>query len=132
MSLMSKIASMIQTGVIQFINLVGLANRDYPLHDYHMFEDGDEPIAYIVGTDNRNVGGDQKKLFTSKSTLLFSDVACTVRFNNANNVLQDILANTWYEFYQNIHTLIVVTIATDGTLYAYFEGTKPEECRIGA
>jgi len=132
MSLLNKIASMIQTGVIQFINLIGLANYDYPLHDYYAFADGAEPTAYQVGKSNMASGGDQKKLFTSKSTLLFSDVVCTVRFNNANNVLITLLANTWYEFYQNIHTLIVVTIATNGTLYAYFEGTKPEECRLSA
>ena len=132
MSMLNKIASMIQTGVIQFINLVGLANYDYPLHDYHAFADGAEPTAYQVGKSNMASGGDQKKLFTSKSTLLFSDVVCTVRFNNANNVLITLLANTWYEFYQNIHTLIVVAIGSDGTLYAYFEGTKPEECRLGA
>lgn len=132
MSLLNKLASMIGTGIIQFINLLVNSNRDIPLHDYHAFADGAEPCAYTVGTDNLTNGGDQKKRFTSKSTLLFSDVACTVRFNNSNNVLITILANTWYEFYQNIHTLIVVSIASNGTLYAYFEGTLPEECRLGA
>lgn len=130
MSLLSKIAGMINTGIVQFVNLVGLANRDYPLHDYKKFEDGDEPATYTVGTDNRV--GDQKKLFMSKSTLLYSDVACTIRLNNANNVTLDIIANTWYEFYSNVRSLIVVTIATGGTLYAYFEGVLPQEGRIGA
>jgi len=129
---LNRIAAMIGSGLIKFVNLVVNANRDYPLHDYHKFVDTDEPIAYTVGTDNLTNGGDQKKRFTSKSTLLFATQACTVRFNNSNNVTQDILANTWYEFYQNIHTLIVVTIGSQGILYAYFEGTLPEEARLGA
>jgi roadblock/LC7 domain-containing protein len=77
-------------------------------------------------------GGDQKKLFTSKSTLIFATAVCTIKFNNANNVTIDILANTWYEFYQNIHMVIIVTIGTDGTVYLYFEGALPEESRLGA
>lgn len=106
-----------------------MANRDYPYHDYHAFSDTDEPTHYVVGTDNKLSSGDQNKNFVSKSTLLYSDVACTVQFNNAENVVIDIIADTWYEFKSNIHTLIVVTIATDGTLYAYFEGDFPQEAR---
>jgi len=130
--LLNRIAAMIGSGIIRFVNLVVNANRDYPLHDYHAFTDGDEPTAYVVGTDNKASAGDQKKLFTSKSTLLFATQTVTLRFNNSNNVTQTILANTWYEFYQNIHTLIVVTIGDQGILYVYFEGTLPEECRLGA
>jgi len=130
--MLSKIASLVNTGVIQFLNLVGLANRDYPLHDYHMFVDGEEPTHHIVGTGNMANAGDQKKLFTSKSTLLYATADCTIRLNNSNNVAIAILAGVWYEFYQNVHTLFVDVIGINGYLYAYFEGTKPEECRLGA
>lgn len=132
MSLLNYIVTRLKSGIVTFVNATINANRDYPLHDYHKFTDGDEPTAYQVGKDNMKSGGDQKKLFTSKSTLLFATAACAIRLNNANNVAQNILANTWYEFYQNIHTLIVDTIATGGILYAYFEGTLPEEARLGA
>jgi len=132
MSMLNKIASMIQTGVIQFINLVGLTNQDYPLHDYAEFVIDTTPVAYVVGTNNRASGGDQKKLFTSKRTLIYSNSDAMVRFNNANNVGIYIMGNIWFEFYQNIHTLIVPVLAEAQTLYVWFEGTKPEECRIGA
>lgn len=128
--MLNYIVSKLKAGVITFINAVILANHDYPLHDYKKIEDGSEPTAYAVGTDNRN--GDQRKLFVSKSTLVYSDVACTLRWNNDRNVTQDIIANTWYTFRANIRSVHVITIATDGTLYLYFEGVLPEEVRIGA
>lgn len=132
MSLLNKLASMIETRIIKFVNFCTLVNRDIPLHDYKAFEDGDEPTKHVVGSSNMANASDQKKLFTSKSTLLFATGECTVRFNNANNVAVTILANTWYEFYQNVHTLIVDAIASQAVLHCYFEGTLPEECRIGA
>lgn len=105
------------------------SGRDFPYHDYKKFEDGDEPDTYQVGEANLNADGDQRKLFVSKSTLIYSDVACTVKFNHADNVTIDILANTWYTFWSNIHRVIVLTIATGGTLYMYFEGVLPEDAR---
>lgn len=132
MSLLNYIVEKLKSGITTFINATINANRDYPLHDYKSYAAQYAPVAYTVGTDNLTNGGDQKKRFTSKSTLIYSNVACTIKFNNANNVTIDILANTWYEFYQNIHMIIILTIGTDGTIYLYFEGTLPEECRLGA
>lgn len=113
----------------RFLGLFIGANRDYPYHDYKAYDDGDEPVFYQVGESNRDEHGDQFKLFVSKSTLIYSDVACTLRFNSANNVTQTIVANTWYTFESNIKAVYVVTIGTDGTLYMYFEGVLPEETR---
>jgi len=132
MSLLNYVVTKIKDGVLSFINAVINANRDIPMHDYHMFADGDEPCSFAVGSGNMSSGGDQKKLFTSKSTVLYATENSTVRFNNNNNVAIAILANTWYEFYQNVHTLIVTAIGTQGYLYAYFEGAMPEESRIGS
>lgn len=129
-SLLNKIATLIGTGLIKFVNLVFLANRDYPLHDFKKFEDTDEPCTYRVGEDNKQ--GDQKKYFVSKSTMVYADVACTLRWNSANNVVQDIVANTWYTFKCNIRSVHVVTIGANGTLRLYFEGVLPQEVRIGA
>lgn len=106
-----------------------LANRDYPYHDYESIDDGSEPVAYQVGKNNRDAHGSQMKLFTSKSTLIFSDVACTIRLNSTENVTIAINANTWYEFLSDIYMVYVVTIGTGGTLQMYFEGVLPEETR---
>lgn len=129
MTLGALIKSYIQSRIIKFINIVSLAHQDYPYHDYHKFTAGDEPVAYNVGTDNREAHGDQTKLFVSKDTLLLSDGAAQVRFNNAENVLIDLVANQMYSFEGNIHTLFVETIAATKVLYAYFEGVLPEEAR---
>lgn len=116
-------------GTIEFINMLTLANRDYPYHDYHIVEDGSEPDFYQVGANNRLGNADQHKFFVSKSTLIYSDVACTVRFNNTENVAIAILANTWYTFYSNISSIYTSVIATGGTIYFWFEGVLPQETR---
>jgi len=132
MSVLNYVVEKLKAGIITFINAVTLANREYPMHDYVSIADGSEPTRHVVGSGNMAAGGDQKKLFISKSTLVFCTTNAVVRFNNANNVAQTLLANTWYEFYQNMHTLIVDTIAEGGVLYAHFEGVLPSEGRIGA
>lgn len=132
MSLLNKIASMVNTGVIQFLNLVGLANRDYPMHDYILVSDGEDPYHYVVGKPNLDAGGDQKKLFVSKSTLMFATANTTIRLNSTSNVTQLILANTWYEFHSNVRAVYVLDVGTDGTIYIYCEGVLPKEARIGA
>jgi len=132
MSVLAYVVDKLKAGIITFINAVILANREYSMHDYVHFEDGDEPTKHVVGSGNMAAGGDQKKLFISKSTLIFCTTAAVVRFNNANNVPVGILPNVWYEFYQNTHTLIVDSIATNGLFYAHFEGVLPSEGRIGA
>jgi hypothetical protein len=106
-----------------------ITNHDFPYHDYKSFDDGDEPVLYQVGKSNQLGRGDQHKLFTSKSTLLIATATTTVRFNSTENVTITLIADVPYTFYSNIHTLYVVTIGTDGVLYAYFEGVHPKEAR---
>lgn len=106
-----------------------LSNRDYPFHDYHLFEDGAEPTSYVVGKDNQEAPGDHNKPFVSKSTLLIATATTTVRFNHGSNVLMTLIANIPYTFESNIRQLFVVDIGADGALYAYFEGVLPDEAR---
>ena len=73
--------------------------------------------------------GDQKKLFLSKSLLVFCTTNTYVRFNNANNVIFTILANTWYEFMSNIYAVHHAYVADAGTIHLYPEGVLPQEAR---
>lgn len=102
-------------------------NHDFPYHDYKLFEDGDEPTVYQVGTDNQTGAGTQHKKFVSKSTLLIATGVTRVRFNSAENVLLTLLTNVPYTFYSNIYALVVVEIAEGENLYAYFEGVLPKD-----
>lgn len=111
------------------IKAIFAANRDYPYHDYKEIADTEEPQNYRVGTNQVNLHGDQTKYFVSKSTLIISDVECTIRFNHTGNVPITILADTCYEFKSNITSVYVSAIATDGTIYMYFEGVLPQEQR---
>lgn len=106
-----------------------LANRDYPYHDYHTVEDGIEPDMYNVGENNVTTDGSQKKRFISKSTLIFSDVACTIRFNHTENVTIAIMANVWFTFECDIHRVYTVTIGAGGDIHFWFEGVLPDEAR---
>lgn len=125
----SKLIKKLGEDVWNIIKAVFTANRDFPYHDFTSIADGEEPKNYVVGTNNRNANGDQQKTFVSKSTLIISDVECTVRFNDTGNVAQTILADTCYEFKSNIKNVYVSAIATDGTIYMYFEGVLPQETR---
>ena len=129
MSLGNFIRSKIEAGLKPYIPMVINANRDFPYHDYKKFEAGVEPAVYNVGEANREAHGDQTKLFVSQQTLIYSDGACTIRFNNAENVLIDILAAVTYMFESNIKSIHVISIAAEKTLYCYFEGVLPEEAR---
>lgn len=129
MSLSNRIVSIINAGIIRFLNIVTLANRDYPYHDFVTYEDGEEPIAYRVGTNNQAVQGDQSKLFVSKSTMILSDVECTVRFNHTANTPITIRASVQYEFMSNIVMVYVSAIATGGYIDLGFEGVLPDESR---
>lgn len=111
------------------IKAVFTANRDYPYHDAVTISDGSEPVVYQVGTNNQNANGDQQKRFVSKSTLIYSDVECTIRFNDSGNTPITILAETYYTFKSNVTFVYVSAIASQGTLYMYFEGVLPQETR---
>lgn len=111
------------------IKAVFTANRDYPYHDFITIDDGDEPKQYVVGTNNKDVQGDQKKLFISKSTMILSDVECTIRFNHTANTPITIRADTQYEFLSNIKMVYVTAIGAQGYLDLGFEGVLPDEAR---
>lgn len=129
MSLAGRIVQIINAGLIRFISILTLTNRDYPYHDYYSLEDGSEPDTYIVGKTQKDNKGDQHKLFTSKSTLLIATTETTIKLNHSENVTQTLLANVPYFFETNIRSLYVITIGAGGVLYAYFEGVLPNEAR---
>lgn len=111
------------------IRAVILANRDYPYHDFITIEDGTEPTVYVVGTTQVNLGKEIKKRFISKSTMIFSDVACTIRFNHTENAPITIRANLAYEFLCNVTSVYVSAIGTGGYIDMGFEGVLSEETR---
>jgi len=88
--------------------------------------------AYVVGSNQLTGKGDQQKHFISKSTLIFSKIDATIKFNSLGNVPVEIAANTWYEFKSNIHTVYVYDDGSDtgeNSLRMYFEGVLPQEGR---
>lgn len=129
MSFTQRLINALETGLWKFVKVVLSANREYPFHDYESVGDGSEPVAYRVGQNQVDLHGDQTKHFVAKSTLVYSDVACTIRFNHTNNVAIAILANTWYEFKSNVTYVYVSAIGAQGTIYMYFEGVLPQEAR---
>lgn len=129
MSLLNYIVEKLKSGVITFINAVILANRDLPYHDYWDNDGWADTGSYVVGMNNLNAHGSQRKLFTSKSTLIFCTEDAVVWFNHSNNVNILILANTWYEFKSNIYQVFWNAITQGKYLYLYFEGVLPNESR---
>jgi len=88
--------------------------------------------AYAVGTNNISDRGDQKKLFVSKSTLIFANKTWAIRFNNMNNVIIYLEPNVWYEFKSNIQQVFhepVMGVIADDYIRFYFEGVLPDEAR---
>ena len=129
MSALNYVVTKLQTGILTFINAVVNANRDLPYHDYHHVDETTTDLSYIVGENQVTGRGGQKKLFVSKSTLIYCTEATTVRFNDVNNVAIAILANVWYEFKSNIYQVFHAAITQGYDLYLYFEGTLPQEAR---
>lgn len=129
MNVLDYIIGRLKRGVITFIGMVSLAHRDYPFHDYASDTTTSVYQTYRVGENNRGKRGDQMKLFTSKSLLIFCTTNTYVKFNHANNVIQTLLANTWYEFMSNIYAVHYAYVADAGTIYLYPEGVLPQEAR---
>jgi len=129
MTLAEYLLSKIKKGIISFVHLVSLANKDYPYFDYKTYADTEEPEMYNVGKDSITGESTQHKLFVSKSTLIIADVDCTIQFNNTNNVVVDIIADILFTFKHNIHAVNVLTIGAGGNIYMYFEGVLPNEAR---
>lgn len=127
--IVSYIAQRLRRGLFAFISMVTLANRDYPYHDYHSDTTTSTKQPYRVGQNNRVGDGDQHKLFVSKSTLIMATTNTYVVFNSSNNVVQTLVANTWYTFESNIYVIYYYYVAAEGTIYIHAEGVAPQEAR---
>jgi hypothetical protein len=121
--------SKVRVGIWQFVRLVLSANREYPYNDFHYIDHQSTNRFYIVGSNQINRHGAQHKLFVSKSTLVYSTEETDVTFNDSRNVVDLILANTWYEFKHNISSVYFPIPGADQFLLLYFEGVLPEEAR---
>lgn len=104
-----------------------IANHDFPYHDEGKFLIGDIGFKYVVGANNVDAHGSQRKHFVSKSTLFYCTAAAQVRFNHSDNVVIDIPANVLITFLSNIREIFIVTVADQVTLYAWFEGVLPQQ-----
>lgn len=129
MSILNYIVSKLKTGIITFLNIVTLANRDYPYHDFHSATTTSTYKPYYVGEKNLDASGDQHKLFISKSLLIMATTDTRVKFNHSDNVFLALLANNWYEFKSNIVSVFYRYATEAGTIYIYPEGVLPNEQR---
>ena len=129
MSVFDYVVARLKRGIITFIGMVTLAHRDWPYHDYETETTTSAYISYRVGKNNKQASGDQHKFFTSKSTLIYCTTNSYVIFNHDNNVVQTILASTWYEFMGNIFFIQYAYVTSAGTIYIYTEGVLPQEAR---
>lgn len=129
MSKLGEIQSLIERGVNQFIAICINANRDLPFFDYDLADTTTNGV-YVVGENNIQGVGDQKKHFVSKSTLLFASADTTVYFNSKNNVATTILADTYYEFKHNIHSIFwEESLEAESWLKIWVEGVMYNEAR---
>lgn len=119
----------IKVGVWQFWRLVGSMNREYPYEDVLEVTSASTVQFYAVGSNQIDAHGTQHKLFVSKSTLIYSTAATTVKFNSPNNVDNLLLPGVWYEFKSNIASVIFLIPTGEDYLLFYFEGVLPEEAR---
>jgi len=129
MNVLEYIVGRLKRGLITFIGMVSLAHRDWPSHDYAKAATTSAWKSYRVGENNKSAIGDQHKYFVAKSTLIFCTTNARVIFNHDSNVVQVILANTWYEFMTNIYFIQYQYISEAGDIYIYTEGVAPNEAR---
>jgi hypothetical protein len=127
--MLNYIADKIKSGLITFINVVTLANRDYPYHDALEISAGGTGLTYVVGQNQIDAHGNQAKRFVSKSTLIMSTEDTNVKFNDSKNVNVPLVANVWYEFKSNIWQVFYTTPTNGKYVYFYFEGVLPIEAR---
>jgi hypothetical protein len=127
--MLNYIVEKLKSGVITFVNAVTLANRDYPYHDFHYVTSQSTENKYTVGHNQIHGHGDQRKLFVSKSTLIYTTARATLQFNSVNNVIMGIEANTWYEFKSNIYQVFFNIPSGEDAIVFYFEGVLPNEQR---
>ena len=129
MGKLSEIQALIERGINQFVAICINANRDLPFHDYHVVETPTSTGMYVVGSNNIDGVGDQKKYFVSKSTLFYSDGDMDIHLNSHNNILITLLADTWYEFKSNIHSVFWDGGRNATYFKMYFEGVMYHEAR---
>jgi hypothetical protein len=113
----------------KFIAVCTNANRDLPFHDAYNNDFYDTVTSYVVGSNQIEGTGDQKKHFVAKSTLIYSTVERTLKFNSENNVPVLLLANVFYEFKSNIHSVFFDISHIDDLIYLWFEGVMYNEAR---
>ena len=130
MSVIQRMLARLESGLITFVNMVTLANREYPYHDYTVFDANSTDDMYVVGQNQIDAHGNQSKRFVSKSTLIYSTGDAHVHFNDSKNVAVAILALTWYEFKSNIWQVFTdIPQGEDEFIKFYFEGVLPDEAR---
>lgn len=124
-----EIIDKLKEDIWHVIRAVFTANRDYPYHDYETATLTSTYKPYAVGDNNKDKHGSQSKLFVSKDTLIYSTVEADVKFNDAENVEIDILANTYYTFRCNISRIFYKYSSEEGTIYIWCDGVLPQEVR---
>ena len=129
MSWLNEQMAKMKNGILRFVNATINANRDMPFHDYYHADETATKRVYLVGDNNINQDGDQRKRFVSKSTLIFCTEDTTIYLNSNNNILIVLLADTYYEFKSNIYAIHHAAITQGEDFYAWFEGTLPQEAR---
>ena len=129
MEYLKRVSDAVRAGLITFVNIVTLANRDYPYHDFHHVDEESTSSGYVVGSNNIAAHGSQRKLFVSKSTLIMATENSTIVFNHDSNVVITLLADTWYEFKSNIYHVFCACASQEFDIYLYFEGVLPQEQR---
>lgn len=127
--ILQKIYEKLSKGVIAFVNLVSLSHRDWPYNDFETAATATTYKRYPVGMNNANSHGDQTKLFVSKLSSIMVTTNSYVRFNHAGSQAHTLLANTWYNFQFNVHSVYYAAVQSAGTIYMHFGGTLPEEAR---
>ena len=129
MNALEYLVGRLKKGLFSFIGMVTLSHRDWPYHDFHSDTTTAAYQTYAVGENNMGGKGDQFKLFVSKSLLIFCTTNSLVIFNNVNNVVHTLLANTWYTFESNIYAVHYAWVTEAGTIYIIPEGVAPQEAR---
>jgi len=129
MSIFNYFVDKLRSGIITFVNMVTLANRDYPYHDYETATMKATKQSYRVGENNRTGEGTQGKLFVSKSTLIYATQNAYININSSENVDQLILANNFYEFDSNIVSVDYRYVTIEGIIYIWVEGVLSSESR---
>jgi hypothetical protein len=94
-----------------------------------LVDPSEELHSYTVGHNQIEGTGDQKKLFVSKSTLIYSTEDTFVVFNSRNNAKHTVLANTYYEFKSNIFVVFHPPATSGNGIYFWFEGVMYNEAR---